>query len=129
MNIMKNSGSTEEEEEVSISPLCLQRLVTEAEIKMMRELREKGLSIPKIARIVKRSPRTVSYYLRHNLDEGRMGLKKRMDQREICRYCRNLHVIGTGSQIILICTVTKHFKNYEDPCDCGCFQRKELSSG
>jgi len=88
------------EEEVSISPLCLQKLVTREEIDLMRELRKKGLTIPKIARIVKRSPST-------------------------CRHCRNLRVLGTGSQIILICTVTKRFKNYEDPCDCGCFQRKE----
>jgi len=111
--------------EIEVSPLNLQKLVTEDEIETMRELRKKDLSIPKIARLIKRSPSTVSYYLRHNLDDGRMGIKKRMEPREICRYCRNLHVLGTGSQILLICTVTKKSVNYEDPCDCGCFQRKE----
>jgi len=109
-----------------VSVLNLQRLVTKEEVQRMRKLREKGLSIPRIARVMRRSPATVSYYLQHDPSEGRMRIKKKksMDQREICRYCRNLQVIGTGSQIILICTVTKRFKNYEDPCDCGRFQRK-----
>jgi len=77
-------------EGIEVSILRLQKLVSREEIERMRELRKKGLSIPKIARLVKRSPSTVSYYLRHNLDEGRMGIKKRMEPREICRHCRNL---------------------------------------
>jgi len=63
--------------EIEISPLCLQKLVTREEIELMRRLREKGLSIPKIARLIKRSPSTVSYYLRHNLDEGQMSRRER----------------------------------------------------
>jgi len=56
--------------EIEVSPLNLQKLVTEDEIETMRELRKKGLSIPKIARLIKRSPSTVSYYLRHNPVKG-----------------------------------------------------------
>jgi len=62
--------------EISVAPLNLQRLVTEEEIQRMRELREKGLSIPKIARTINRSPTTINYYLKHDLSEGRMRLKK-----------------------------------------------------
>ena len=45
-----------------------------------------------------------------------------------CRSCRNLYVLGTGSQIILICRVTKRFKNYEDSCDCEGYQPKMEST-
>ena len=46
----------------------------------------------------------------------------------ICRNCKNLLVLETGSQIILICTVTKRHHSYSDRCDCGCFKRKEKTS-
>jgi len=41
-----------------------------------------------------------------------------------CRNCAHLYVLGTGSQIILICKLTKKWKNYEDSCDCGGFEKK-----
>ena len=115
--------------EISVAPLNLQKIVTEDEIETMRELRKKGLSIPKIARKLKRSPCTVSYYLRHNLDEGRMWVKKRRDQSETCRNCRNLIVIGTGSQILRICRITKRDVDYNDPCNCGKFEEKTIEHG
>jgi len=43
---------------------------------------------------------------------------------EVCRNCQKLKVLGTGSQIILICTITSRWKNYEDPCDCERFEEK-----
>ncbi|RLI41218.1 hypothetical protein DRO64_07835 [Candidatus Bathyarchaeota archaeon] len=58
--------------EIEIKILNLQRLVTKEEIMRMRLLRKEGLSIPKIARIMKRSPATVSHYLK---SEERMGRK------------------------------------------------------
>lgn len=51
---------------LEVSILKLQRLVTEEEIRKMRELRKKGLSIMKIARILHRSPATVNHYLKSN---------------------------------------------------------------
>jgi len=45
----------------------------------------------------------------------------------ICRSCRNLCVLGTGSQIILICKITKRFKSYDEPCDCNAYQQKSES--
>jgi len=56
--------------EVKVEVLRLQRLVTKEEIMRMRLLRKEGLSIPKIARIMKRSPTTVSHYLK---TDHRMG--------------------------------------------------------
>lgn len=57
--------------EVEVSVLNLQRLVSEAEIREMRRLRKKGLSIPEIARIISRSPTTVKHYLKSNERMGR----------------------------------------------------------
>jgi len=42
-----------------------------------------------------------------------------------CRNCQNLRVLGTGSQIILVCKITKRFKDYDNPCDCGAFKPKK----
>jgi len=49
----------------------------------------------------------------------------RMDQTETCRNCRNLYVLGTGSQILRICRITKRDVDYNDPCSCGRFEKKE----
>ena len=57
--------------EIEIKILNLQRLVTKEEIMRMRLLRKEGLSIPKIARIMKRSPATVSHYLKFDQRMGR----------------------------------------------------------
>jgi len=51
---------------VLVDPLNLQRFVIEREIDLVRALRRKGETIPKIARIVGRSLRTVSHYLVSN---------------------------------------------------------------
>jgi len=42
-----------------------------------------------------------------------------------CRDCTHLYVLGTGSQIILVCTVTKEFVDYEKEA-CEHFERKNL---
>jgi len=57
--------------EVKVEILKLQKLVTKDEIRFMRLLRKEGLSIPKIARIMKRSPATVSHYLKFDQRMGR----------------------------------------------------------
>ena len=57
--------------EIEIKILNLQRLVTKEEIMRMRLLRKEGLSIPKIARIMGRSPTTVSHYLKFDQRMGR----------------------------------------------------------
>lgn len=44
--------------------LRLQKLVTREEIIRMHLLRKMGLSIPKTTRIIKKSPSTVSHYLK-----------------------------------------------------------------
>ena len=56
---------------IEIKILNLQKLVTKEEIMRMRLLRKMGLSIPKIAEMMKRSPTTVSRYLKSEEQMGR----------------------------------------------------------
>lgn len=51
--------------------------------------------------------------------------KSRSDFYEKCRGCRHLAVIGTGSQILMICKVTRRDVSYEHECDCGAYTPKE----
>jgi len=46
-----------------------------------------------------------------------------------CRNCAHLYVLGTGSQIILICRVTKRDVDYNDSCSCGKFEMKIRAGG
>jgi len=57
---------------VEVSVLRLQRLVTKEEIELMRELHRKGMSTRKIARLLGRSPTTIIHYLK---SEERMRFK------------------------------------------------------
>jgi len=93
--------------EISVAPLNLQRLVTREEIEKMRRLYRELRSVHKVGKILRRSPATVRFYLQHDPEEGGMRIKEKRDQREICRNCKHLCVLGTGSQILLICKNTE----------------------
>ena len=59
-------------QQIEVSHLNLQRLVTKEEIQKMRELKRLGFSLREIARITGRSYAAVQYYLHHDPEEGRL---------------------------------------------------------